>query len=222
MDAPGATVVWHPETVATTARDTLRFLLGREIGAQAYLAGGTALALRFGHRISGDLDFFNPELFDAETLVRRFAAPGFSVVSIAPHTLHATVLGTRVSFLAYPYPLLFPLAQFDGVSIADPRDIACMKLTAIASRGTKRDFVDFYLACRRFNTADILASFARKYAATRYSRVHLLKSLTFFDDAEKDPMPHMLIPLAWDEVKRFFEHEAPRMISGLPPAHAPI
>jgi hypothetical protein len=34
--------------------------------------------------------------------------------------------------------------DFQGVKVADPRDIACMKVSAIASRGTKRDFVDLY------------------------------------------------------------------------------
>jgi hypothetical protein len=52
--------------------------------------------------------------------------------------------------------------------------------------------------------------FDRKYAQTHYSRIHILKSLTFFGDAEKDPMPHMLIPLDWDEVKQFFLREVRR------------
>ncbi len=104
----------------------------------------------------------------------------FAVVSIAPHTLHATIQGTKVSFLGYPYPVLFPFANFDDFPVADPRDIACMKLTAIASRGTKRDFVDLYMASQRFGIGEILSWFERKYATTRYNHLHILEVPHFF------------------------------------------
>jgi hypothetical protein len=37
--------------------------------------------------------------------------------------------------------------------------------------------------------------------------VHILKALVFFADAEKEPMPDMLIPLSWEAVKSYFLHE---------------
>lgn len=178
-----------------------------------YLAGGTGLALRFGHRLSRDLDFFTTDLFN-EHLLLQYAhrINGFSLVAKAPHTLHAVIQGTKVTFLGYAYPVLFPLAQFLGVAVADPRDIACMKISAIVSRGTKRDFVDLYAAAQRFGLGDLVQLFDRKYSQTRYNKLHILKSLTFFDDAEKDPMPYMLIPLDWVQVKEFFVREASRLI----------
>lgn len=59
----------------------------------------------------------------------------------------------------------------------------------------------------RFGLGEILRLFAQKYAKAGYSKIHILKSLTFFDDAEKDPMPHMLAPVEWDRVKQFFTQE---------------
>jgi len=138
--------------------------------------------------------------------------PDFSLVAKAPHTLHAVTQGTKVSFLGYPYPDLLPHAQFKGIPVADPRDVACMKVSAIASRGTKRDFIDLYVASQHFGLVEILDWFGRKYVATRYSRLHILKSLTFFGDAEKDPLPHMLMPLAWEHVTRFFREEVPGLV----------
>lgn len=47
--------------------DTLRAIqLASQIPIvqRAYLAGGTALALQIGHRMSVDLDFFTQEVFD--------------------------------------------------------------------------------------------------------------------------------------------------------------
>jgi len=37
--------------------------------------------------------------------------------------------------------------------------------------------------------------------------IHILKSLIYFDDAEKDPLPRMIKPISWDEVKEFFIKE---------------
>jgi len=205
-------VVWHRNTIAAPAEDTLRALHDLPFPEGAYLAGGTGLALRFGHRRSVDLDFFVSEAFDEDQLLQRLQSmAGVVVVTRAPQTLHLTIQNTKVSFLGYAYPLLFPLLPFLDVPVADPRDIACMKITAIASRGTKRDFVDLYFACAHFGLGELLKLFARKYAETAYNKLHILKSLTYFADAEKDPMPHMLAPLEWTEVKRFFEQEAPQL-----------
>jgi hypothetical protein len=97
------------------------------------------------------------------------------------------------------------------MDVADMRDIACMKLSAVAGRGTKRDFVDLYAAAARTGLAELFSLFGRKHTVSRYNPVHLRKSLTYFQDAEKDPMPDMLIPLSWDAVKEFFSTEVPRL-----------
>jgi hypothetical protein len=136
---------------------------------------------------------------------------GLAVAAQAPDTLHVTVQTIKVSFLAYPYPVLFPFATFLGVNAADPRDIACMKLSAVASRGTKRDFVDLYVTSKQYGLAQLLELFKQKYADVNHSLTHVLKSLTWFEDAEKEPMPDMLAPLAWEDVKRFFRSQAIRL-----------
>lgn len=200
--------VWHREVITASTEATLRTLRDAHIVDRFYLAGETGLALQFGHRLSLDLDFFATVQFDEETLLQRVhKLEEFSLVSKAPYTLHTTIGETKVSFRGYAYPVLFPEIRFLEVAVADLRDIACMKVSAIASRGTKRDFIDLYVSAQRFGLTEVLQLFDRKYAQTHYSRIHILKSLTFFGDAEKDPMPHMLIPLDWGEVKRFFLRE---------------
>ncbi len=200
--------VWHREVITASTEATLRTLRDAHIVDRFYLAGGTGLALQFGHRLSLDLDFFAPVQFDEETLLQRVhTLEEFSLVAKAPYSLHTTIGETKVTFLGYAYPVLFPEVRFLEVAVADLRDIACMKVSAIASRGTKRDFIDLYVSAQQFGLTEVLHLFDRKYAQTHYSRIHILKSLTFFGDAEKDPMPHMLIPLDWGEVKRFFLRE---------------
>jgi hypothetical protein len=204
---------WHRTVIPASTEATLCALRDAHLLDRFYLAGGTGLALQFGHRLSLDLDFFSEDHFDEEMLLQRVQTlEGFTLVAKAPHTLHATVQETKVSFLGYAYPVLFATNPFLDVAVADPRDIACMKVSAIAGRGTKRDFVDFYLCAKQYGLKEILRLFDEKYAQTHYSRIHILKSLTFFGDAEKDPMPHMLVALDWDTVKQFFLRETPRLL----------
>lgn len=77
---------WHSETISAVTEESLIRLRDPSLLHGAYLAGGTGLALHFGHRLSLDLDFFVPELFDEDVLLQRIQAiSGFSLVSKAPH-----------------------------------------------------------------------------------------------------------------------------------------
>ena len=203
--------VWHREVLGPEVECTLRDLKALGFLERYYLARGTALALHLGHRRSQDLDFFSPYPVEPEGLIRTLKSlTGFGLASQAPGTLHATVQGIKVSFLAYPYPALFPLATLLGANVADPRDIACMKLSAIASRGTKRDFVDLYFMARQHGLSQLLEWFNHKYADVNQNAIHVLKSLAYFEDADQEPMPHMLVQLSWGEVRRYFAREVSR------------
>lgn len=203
---------WHREVIAEAVERVLGELQHSSVLLPFYLAGGTGLALQLGHRRSQDLDFFNAELFDEEALVQKVQRISeFSLLSRAPHTVHAVIQGVKVSFLGYDYPLLFPRHTFLDVKVADPRDIACMKISAIASRGTKRDFIDLHAESQQVSLSELLDLFGKKFAQARYNRAHLLKSIVYFEDAEKDPDPDMLDPVAWGDVKRFFVQEVPRL-----------
>jgi hypothetical protein len=211
--APQEARTWHSNTISSATQAALVSLRDSSILEGFYLAGGTALSLQMGHRISLDLDFFARDHFNEDALVQRVQVlSGFALAAKAPFTIHATIEGIKVSFLGYAYPILFPTDTFLDVSVADPRDIACMKVSAISSRGAKRDFVDLYVCAKQFGLDEILRLFGNKYAQTRWSRTHILKSLTYFAGAEKDPMPRMLAPVDWSEVKQFFLREAPRLM----------
>lgn len=175
-----------------------------------YLAGGTGLALQLGHRVSVDLDLFTPQSFNALALRDSLrGASAFSVQQIAEQTLHVEIAGIQVSFLHYPYPLGFETQRFHQLAVADVRDIGCMKLDALSSRGSRRDFVDLYFLLQRFNLGELLDWFDARYANAAPNRVHLSKALTYFDDAEQEPMPNMLVAADWNLIKTFFEDEVP-------------
>ena len=204
--------MWHTEVITAEAGNILRELGGQDYMRPFYLAGGTALALHLGHRKSVDLDFFTEQLFDEDALLSKVQfLPDFSLVAKDPHTLHCHIQRVKVSFIAYAYPVLAPFMKLSGVSVADPIDIGCMKISAIASRGAKRDFIDLYMMARSEGLSTLLQHFQKKFAQANYNLVHVLKSLVYFADAEKDPMPDTLMPLSWNDVKRFFRNEVPRI-----------
>lgn len=180
-----------------------------------YLAGGTAVALQLGHRVSDDLDFFSPESFNPDTLVHRLSGLGrIEGVEAAPGTVHARFEGIRLTFLSYPYPLLDPHVSGLGINLASLRDIGCMKIDAVSSRGSRRDFVDLYTICTRSRPLeDLLLDFDVKFQQIAYNRAHILKSLCYFEDAEREPLPKLLTPLPWDDVKAYFLSESRRLAS---------
>jgi hypothetical protein len=182
-----------------------------------YLAGGTAAALQLGHRISVDLDFFTSEPLDARQLLQRARRVGtFDLQTESQGTLIGTLQGARVSFFNYPYPLLEPTPSLCGVRIASLVDIGLMKLTAASQRGSRKDFVDLFFICRQVKPlSELLALLSEKYQGVKYSLPHLLRSLVYFDDAEAEPMPHMLKPMRWAQVKRFFEKEVAVVAKGV-------
>lgn len=181
-----------------------------------YLAGGTALALRHGHRRSVDFDFFRPDSFDGLVLLREIDAAfdGVERLPSGPQTVYVRLYGVTTSFFRYAYPLLEPLEPTPwGFGLASDPDIAAMKLEAIAGRGSRKDFVDLRMLCRqRLSPDEVFDAFDRKFGAQRTERYHRLRALAYFDDAEREPMPDMLSPFDWDEAKRFFTGEAARLL----------
>jgi len=174
-----------------------------------YLAGGTGLAFQLRHRLSIDLDFFTRKDIDTKNFIQKLKGLGnLSVEKEAENSLICNFNETRVSFLKYDYPCLFNFIEILNVKVADSRDIGCMKIDAISSRGKKRDFIDLYFICKKVLSLDKLFKlFKRKYESVNYNLIHILKSLVYFEDAQKEPMPKMTVPISWEQVKKFFKSE---------------
>lgn len=180
-------------------------ILGKsEIIQKAYLAGGTALALQLGHRISYDLDFFIQEEFDEKMLLPEVKKiSGFQLEEIAWRTILGKLEDLRFSIFYYKYPLLYPTKTFGAIKVADVPDIAAMKIGAIASRGSKRDFVDIYFICKEAaSLKEIIQLYDKKYGNLATTKMHIIKSLVYFEDAEPDEMPRMLKKATWKDVKK--------------------
>lgn len=195
----------HLEAVSNEQREAIRLLAPLLTSRQIYLAGGTSVALQLGHRRSLDLDWFSSQpIADPMALARdlRSADVPFETGSVTRGTLHGQVLGVRVSLLEFRYPLLRPPLIWTDMNcqLASLIDLAAMKLVAIAQRGSKKDFLDIYaLGRQQFSLAEMLQAYKQKYAVDDVARI--LCSLTYFDDAEQEPMPLLLGDFSWDDCK---------------------
>lgn len=180
---------------------------------EAYLAGGTALALQLGHRISYDLDFFTMEEFEAEVLLPEVKnISNFKLEKISWRTILGKFDDVKFSIFYYEYPFFYPTKKFGKINILDARDIAAMKIAAVASRGVRRDFVDLYFLCKEvISLEETIELYDKKYKNLATTSMHIMKSLTYFEDAEDQDMPHMLKKLDWREVEIFFNTEVKKI-----------
>ena len=198
------------QAVPSTLKSNLESLGESGVTKKFYLAGGTALALQLGHRVSYDLDFFTSEEFSQEDLISKLKELGnLTVDHRAEDTFLGNLNGTKISFFWYRYPLIFPTVPFLGIALADIREIGAMKIDAVQSRGKKRDFIDLWaILSHGMGFEELINFFQKKYSGVNYNMQHIVSSLAYFSDAENDPMPQMLIKASWEDVKKYIETEA--------------
>ncbi len=171
-----------------------------------YLAGGTALGIYFAHRDSVDFDFFiNKNMGDPLELAKYLTDSQilFQTNQIDKGTLHGYIDNVRVTFLQYHYPLLQPTQMWKefGCHLASLDDLICMKLSAIAQRGARKDFLDIFTLCSQHKPlSELLENYQRKFSIDDIG--HVIYSLTYFQDAEGEPMPPVHAGQDWDIIKQ--------------------
>lgn len=194
----------------------LRSLKHILIKHNATLAGGTALALHMGHRISVDLDFFTNAKFRVESIISNIRKTGhsFRIISEEEGALIAEIEGIKVSIFRYDYPFLEKPIIYSGIRIAGLLDTASMKVIAICQRGTKRDFVDLYFILQDIPFHKVANHMVRRFREERVNPIYIGKSLVYFSDAESNPEPQYMKgkAISWDKIKKFFRHHVKQFV----------
>jgi hypothetical protein len=186
-----------------------------------YLAGGTAIAFHLGHRRSLDLDLFSfDQGADLEEVRREVVerVMDVEILSVTSATLRIRVAETPVDIVSYPYGLLEAATDGPaGLPVAGLIDLATMKLSAVARRGLRRDFWDLETLITRGGVTLQTAAdaYLRRFGVKEADLYAVLRSLTYFADAESDPIwPAGLDDAKWRTLRAFFEREAPRLLLG--------
>ena len=194
------------QTVYPDTLELLKTLMRLPILGQMRLVGGTALALQYGHRRSVDLDFFGHTTEDVDELTQYLSN---SIDEVVRHSctkrIKAYMLnGIKVDIVNYDYPWIGDPIIEDGIRLASDMDIAAMKVNAIG-RGTKKDFIDVYFLLRHFSFEDLLKLYQKKYQDG--SEYRALLSMTYFIDADPQPMPFMFEDVDWETIKSTIRKE---------------
>jgi len=203
---------WKSLTLAT--QDAFHLVNELELIKDFYLAGGTGLALHFGHRFSVDLDFFSDDT-NAVGPNQRSALrtvlddPSLEITYDQDSTLVVVWRGVGISFFRLNlYPLVKPTFLVNKVRLASVEEIGAMKLAAIINRGTRKDMVDLYFILQQVSLDSIFQVAAIKYSKVRSFPVSAVRALSYFDDAESLPMPQMIDKTPWSKMKKFLEAKA--------------
>lgn len=190
----------YRQTVKPRLLEILEGLMNQSVFNDFYLVGGTSLALQIGHRESIDIDLFgNRELEEIEisSYLRNFGK--VQILKKSKNILIYSVDGVKVDFVNYDYPWLNPPIISENLRLADAKDIAAMKLNAISGRGSKKDFIDLYFLLSKYSLSEMIGFYNKKFVDG--SEFLVLKSLTYFDDADLDQTPKMYNPIDWEEIK---------------------
>lgn len=206
-----------PGSLSAPALETLRGFGRCPWIRDFYLAGSAALALHVGHRRVASLDFMAPAnrltsperrdllqaLLELDPATRvETARDGYLFVRVGE-----TAAQTPVRFFHYPYPAIDRFESYADVGVISAVDLGLMKIAAIISRGTRRDFVDLYLLCREVPLATLLERSPEKFTHVRDFPLQALKGLADWSLIEGEPMPRLTEPLAWEEVARWLQEE---------------
>jgi hypothetical protein len=158
-----------------------------------HLAGGTALAFQIGHRESMDIDLFTTEDFNViSTLENLEQEYNFLLQFSEKNTLKGIINGIFVDFISHKYPLIERPVKSERIRLFSQRDIAAMKVNAIAGDGTRiKDFIDIYFLLKYHRLSDIIAYYKKKYC--QRNDLHAIKSLCYFEDIDQNQdWPKML------------------------------
>ncbi len=172
----------YAQTVEAGTYKLLKALMADARFSQFALAGGTALSLLIGHRKSIDLDLFTTEEFNPPQLEKYLQDKyAFKGDILAGSSLRGEVNGIKLDFIRHGYPDVEPRVQEDGIRLYSLKDIAAMKLSAIADNGTRlKDFIDVAYLFGYISLEEMLAAFRTKYPQTNPYRA--VKGLTYYDD----------------------------------------
>jgi predicted nucleotidyltransferase component of viral defense system len=193
----------HLGTVEPFTLGLLRTLTQDPMLSDNFLVGGTSLSLQLGHRKSVDLDLFTHKPFDSVALLRHLQEhyPPVQELTVTNIIFISVVKGIKVDCVHFRYPFAFPLIEEEGMRLADMRDVASMKLDTVMKRGSRKDFYDMYYLFERYSPLEIIEW--HKQMFKHETNFHVIRSLTYFEDAEIAEQPFVYDKkVTWEKVKK--------------------
>ncbi len=189
------------QTVVPDLLELLKKIMDEPLFKNFNLVGGTSLALQIGHRNSIDIDLFGNSEINSDLFIEKLSKFGeLKVVQSTKNILITKINEVKVDFVNYKYPLLSQILFVENIRMLSTKDIAAMKLNAIAGRGSKKVFIDLYFLLNEFPLQEILNFYLQKYDDG--SSFMVQKSLSYFLDADDQLSPKMYLDFNWETCKQ--------------------
>jgi hypothetical protein len=155
------------------------------------LYGGTGLALRLGHRISEDFDFFSNHEVLPDQLEREIPfLAGAPRLQSSPNTLVSLVDRdgpVKVSFfggLSLRRVRNPERSEDNGLLVASLLDLSATKVKVVQDRAEAKDYIDLSRILEEgIDLADALGA-ARSVYGGSFNPILSLKALSFFNDGD--------------------------------------
>jgi len=146
------------------------------------LYGGTALAMRLGHRTSVDFDFFSARPLVPLDFREEHALDG-DILQAEANTLSVLHRGVKLSFFGgLSLGVLQPPDLVGHCPVASLDDLGAGELAALVNRVELKDYLDVAALLRHGNGLAHLLAGANAVYRGEFPVAACLKSLTWFDD----------------------------------------
>jgi len=176
-----------------------------------YLAGGTALSLQIGHRISVDFDLFSDKEIPKNLLNKAksvFENKKIVVSVNNPDELTLFIDEVKLTFLRYPFPAISNFVDYQGVKLLSVKEIAASKAYTIGRRGSFKDYIDLYYVIlgKYSDLNEIIEMTEKKYKEEFNSRL-FLEQLVYFDDIKDEEIIFLKDKVSKNSLRYFFRKE---------------
>ena len=179
------------------------------------LAGGTALSLQYGHRISVDLDIFTDRSFDLAELeiALRQHYPDFIKDFSNRLGFSGYINNVKTDFVNWSVPFIRPAIETENIRLTSPEEIAAMKMETITGRQMKKDYYDIFELLKFYSLSQLFDFYKERYPYNNAKAP--LEFLVAVHLADESPEPEMLYSLDWDTVKTAIKENALKYIEDL-------
>jgi len=205
----------HTETLTEEAKKLFPKL--SVFKEEFYLAGGTALALQMGHRVSIDFDLFSPEPIKKTLLAQvETAYEGIPMELLVNNSRELTLLiqGVKHTFLHYPFPIMLPFAEDNPLPFLSAKEILATKAYTIGRRGAFKDYIDLFVGISsNISSLQEIITLAREKYGDAFNDRLFLEQTVYLDDVTEDAviMLNLSVPTKQDMV-HFFSEEITHII----------
>lgn len=195
----------HIESLKGNSLDILKGLMTIPELDVLHLAGGTALSLKYGHRISIDLDLFSSDDFNNEIIFEAIKKkyPSYQVRNIKNKAgIFGFIEDVKLDIVRHNnFKVIAPVELIEGIRFLSDADIAAMKIFAILERARKKDMYDISLLLDKYGMDKIIQWYFEKYPDNTML-ITVPTVLQYFIETESDNDPESLVSQTWMQVKK--------------------